>query len=180
MTNTSFESSTSEANAFENISGPATMFYKFGVPSMTIAVVLGVAVLIHSTPGKIGSTSPAAWNAMIAVQSLAVIVVTALSGPLKKVGLSENSLAISNFFNRHEVPLTSLQEVREISYAHYGSNRPVVLRFDPPTPFGATISFVPAGKPVFASLLSRRPSPIVQRLQDIAANNRRNSSPLAT
>lgn len=107
-----------------------TFFYKFILPLSMSAVLAYAAISAFLHPARAGHAD--AW-VLLVIWVAASGFFWRLTGALKQIHLSGNTLTLSNYMKRVEVPVS---EIAQVSQGRMLSIRPVFVRFKGTTAFG--------------------------------------------
>lgn len=115
-----------------------TFMSKLVMPALWLAAMIGVPVWVYIKMGRI-SIRPdfqfVVWFALLATVFLAWVTVH-----LQLVGYRGSELVIANYWREARVPFNQVEAVERVWWYR---GRLVRIRFNPPTPFGSTVYYMP-------------------------------------
>jgi len=124
------------------ISSHSTVVARFVLPAVWLAAGIAGAIWYLRIPGSERADSLGSAGVAAFVWLFLGIFILWTSSVLKKVTIDGRDLIVSNYFREARIPLNSIIRVHQDKWTR---TQPVKIFFNLRTPFGRSISFIPAG-----------------------------------
>lgn len=143
----------------QTISSRLTILYKFILPGLfVVGLIMNIADILRGR-FYIPSEAPVVFIIFIFIWWFGFAVWAATK--LKKVGLDQDFLYVSDYFNETRIPLRDIYDVTEFRWVNI---HPVTIHLKKPSEFGDKIVFAPPYRH-FGFFTSH---PIVEELKELA------------
>jgi hypothetical protein len=122
-----------------------TFFSKVVMPTLWMAILIGVPAWVYATMGRISVRSDAQFIVWFAL--IATVPLTWFTVHLQLVGYSGRELVVANYWREARIPFQQIEAVEPVWWYR---GRLVRIRFDGRTPFGSTVYYMPKWGPLRA------------------------------